>query len=275
MALTTDTAHCGSTVRIHRVRCHPHDHACGPVEHAAADLLVLPLRGLFVKHHERGERIVADPCHALFFKAGEPYRVSHPVDGGDECLVLEPSAGLRSEIAFRAKVAGLDARLIAVRKLLSHRLERGLANALEAEEGALALLCGVAPVPSPRESLPRRARSRHAEMVEATKIALARHPARGWTLGELAKRVYSSPFHLARTFRRVAGMPLHRYHLRARMAAALDEVLDTSRDLTTVALDLGFSSHSHFTASFRATFGVTPSSLRNAGREVSKVLTAR
>jgi AraC-like DNA-binding protein len=34
--------------------------------------------------------------------------------------------------------------------------------------------------------------------------------------------------------------------------------------LTEVALDLGYSSHSHFSAAFRALFGVTPSSVRRA-----------
>jgi AraC-like DNA-binding protein len=32
--------------------------------------------------------------------------------------------------------------------------------------------------------------------------------------------------------------------------------------LTRLALDLGYSSHSHFTASFRRAFGLTPSAAR-------------
>jgi AraC-like DNA-binding protein len=33
-------------------------------------------------------------------------------------------------------------------------------------------------------------------------------------------------------------------------------------DITDPALDLGFSSHRHFTASFRSAFGLTPSAYR-------------
>jgi transcriptional regulator GlxA family with amidase domain len=77
------------------------------------------------------------------------------------------------------------------------------------------------------------------------KITLVSEPAQDWTLSALAKRVYSSPFHLARLFRRYAGVPLHRYQTMARLTAALDDVLDTSRDLATVGVDFGFSSHSH------------------------------
>jgi AraC-like DNA-binding protein len=89
--------------------------------------------------------------------------------------------------------------------------------------------------------------------------------------------VHSSPWHLARTFRELTGMPLHRYQLRARMTAALDEVLDSRRDLTTIGIALGFSSHSHFTACFRASFGVTPSALRRgaSAQQIRKILTAK
>jgi AraC-like DNA-binding protein len=262
VALTRETVYSGSALRIHRVRCRPHDHACGPVEYAATDTLALPLRGVFVKHYSSRDCVVADPCHALYFRAGEAYRVSHPVAGGDECLAFE----LAAEVRFAARSAPLEAPLIAARELLRHRLERGLATPLEAEDSALALLLKIskAEPPAPARS------SRQAEMVEATKITLAAQPGESWTLGELAQRVYSSPFHLARTFRALAGMPLHRYQLRARMAAALREVLDTSRDLSAVAFDLGFASHSHFTASFRRTFGVAPSALRK-----SRILTAQ
>jgi AraC-like DNA-binding protein len=111
-----------------------------------------------------------------------------------------------------------------------------------------------------------RERSRRAEMIEAAQVALARAPGRAWKLGELAREACCSPFYLARSFRGVVGMPLHRYELRARLAAALDAVLDTSQDLTTIALELGFSSHSHFTAAFRRAYGVTPSALRNGSQ---------
>jgi len=37
-------------------------------------------------------------------------------------------------------------------------------------------------------------------------------------------------------------------------------------DLTMLALDTGFSSHSHFTAAFRRAFGCTPSQFRMSTR---------
>jgi AraC-like DNA-binding protein len=41
-------------------------------------------------------------------------------------------------------------------------------------------------------------------------------------------------------------------------------VLDSNLDLTSIALDAGFTSHSHFTARFREFFGLTPDALRRA-----------
>jgi AraC-like DNA-binding protein len=259
MSLSSETF-AGSTLRIHVVRCRAHRGACGPFEHSAVDGMVLPLRGVFVKHGWRDERIVADPCHALYFKAGEPYRVSHPVEGGDECLFLEPGCEFADRVSAWPAAKVLDPAALLERKLLAHRLEQGLASPLEAEERALQLLGVMTPEPSPPATL--RERSRRAEIVEATRIALAREPGRSWKLGELARQASCSPFYLARSFTAAVGMPLHRYELRSRLAAALDHVLDTSEELTTVALDHGFSSHSHFTHAFREAFGVTPSALR-------------
>jgi len=264
--ITRQTVHRSSSVRVHFVRCRPHDGACGPEEHASADLLVFPLRGVFVKHHAARSRVVADACHALVFAASEPYRVSHPVAGGDECLVLEPSLETLGEV--RATGPGcmpLDASLIARSRVLWYRLQRRIASALETEESALHLLAATLRAPMPRPPQ-RRLRSRGAEMVEATRLALAAHPGEAWSLAMLAQRVHASPWHLAHTFSELAGVPLHRYQLRARMAAALDAVLASQRDLTSIGIALGFSSHSHFTACFRASFGITPSALRRGAR---------
>jgi AraC family transcriptional regulator len=74
-----------------------------------------------------------------------------------------------------------------------------------------------------------------------------------------------SVFHLCRTFRAVTGQTIHAYRTQLRLRAALERV-EYASDLSAVALDLGFSSHSHFTAAFRRAFGVTPSGVRRALR---------
>jgi len=298
VSLKAEIAHDSAIARIRIVDCSPEHGCCGPEERATAATLVLPLRGIFVKHRGTHARIVADVCHVVFFNADEPYRVSHPVAGGDQCLSIEPARDVLQDVmsthvdsatadrgapTFRRTHAPLSAAMIAARKSLWHRLARRMAPPLEADETALRLL-GAAVRAATTQWLPtpggrRRTESRHRDIVDATKIALASEPAQDWTLGALAKRAYTSPYHLARLFRRHAGMPLHRYHLLARMAMALDEVLDSSRDIATIGVGLGFSSHSHFTAVFRHAFGVTPSELRRTASvrnasEMRKILTA-
>jgi transcriptional regulator GlxA family with amidase domain len=75
------------------------------------------------------------------------------------------------------------------------------------------------------------------------------------------------------------GTSVYGFVVRARLARALDGVLDTDAGLTEIALDAGFASHSHFTARFRALFGRTPQQLRggvrrSAVRELRRIVAA-
>ena len=81
------------------------------------------------------------------------------------------------------------------------------------------------------------------------------------SLGELSDAVGCSPFYLARVFRRVDGRSIHQYRLQQRLARSLERIA-TGHEVAEVAFDLGFSSHSHFTATFRRAFGLTPVGFR-------------
>jgi AraC-like DNA-binding protein len=110
---------------------------------------------------------------------------------------------------------------------------------------------------SPRQSTKRLVRCAKA-LVEAHLSAPLRLP-------DIARALGVSPAYLTNVFRRVEGVPLHRYVIQLRLARALAE-LPHADDLTMLALDLGFSSHSHFTWAFRRAFGCTPSEFRQKGR---------
>jgi AraC-like DNA-binding protein len=90
---------------------------------------------------------------------------------------------------------------------------------------------------------------------------LEEHLADQIRLVDIGKAVGASPAYLTATFRRVEGLSLHQYLTQLRLARALAEVPYTD-NLTALALDTGFSSHSHFTAAFRRAFGCTPSQFR-------------
>jgi AraC-like DNA-binding protein len=110
--------------------------------------------------------------------------------------------------------------------------------------------------------------------------AVALTPAANWSVTKLAEVASLSPFHLCHVFREMTGTSIYNYVLRERLALALDAVLDGGENLTAIALDAGFASHSHFTAHFRRFFGCSPTALRrgaNTSRfaELSKIMTAR
>ena len=80
---------------------------------------------------------------------------------------------------------------------------------------------------------------------------------------ELAATVGLSAPHLSRSFHTLTGMTLRAYRTRLRVLQSLEPVAD-GVDLSRVAHDLGFSSHSHFTFAFRRTFAAAPSGVRPA-----------
>ena len=70
-------------------------------------------------------------------------------------------------------------------------------------------------------------------------------------LATIAARSGVSAVHLARVFRRHSGVSVHRTILTLRLRDSLDRLREASADIASIALDLGFSDHSHFTAAFR------------------------
>lgn len=103
------------------------------------------------------------------------------------------------------------------------------------------------------------------KLVDRAKRVLAGDPTRRWMLAEVAAEVGVSPVYLTQVFRQVEGVPLYRYHLRRRLALALD-LLARYSDLTALALDLGFTSQSHFGAAFKQAYGCTPAQFQRSAR---------
>ncbi len=80
-------------------------------------------------------------------------------------------------------------------------------------------------------------------------------PAGAWSIARLGSIANLSAFHLCHVFHELVGTSIYDYVVRERLAQALNAVLDGGDDITTIALDAGFASHSHFTARFRRFFG--------------------
>ena len=83
-----------------------------------------------------------------------------------------------------------------------------------------------------------------------------------WALAELAGLAGLSPFHFLRVFRATAGLTPHQYLLRGRLRAAAVTLATTDIPVTEAALASGFEDLSNFIRTFRAEFGVAPTSYR-------------
>jgi AraC-like DNA-binding protein len=77
-------------------------------------------------------------------------------------------------------------------------------------------------------------------------------------------------------FKQEVGLPIHRWRNRLRLRIALADVGATRGGLSELAVRLGYVSHSHFTAAFRAEFGLTPTQLRRirSTRDIARLLSA-
>jgi AraC-like DNA-binding protein len=198
------------------------------------------LDGVFVRHVGRTS-LQVDPTVAVLSAPGESWRTSHPTRScGDRGVWV-----LLDEAHF-ACPPGDRTRPLPGRSWFDWAL---LARTSDAELAA-ALIDDVlhgSEVPTREPWYVARARRILADRLRAPP-----------DLAELALEVHVSPWHLCRVFRAATGVTPRAYVERLRLACAARRIATGCPDLGELALELGFSSHSHLTARYRATFGTTP-----------------
>jgi AraC family transcriptional regulator len=288
----------GSSVSISEYRCRKQDPNCGEEEQQPGHVIVFPRTGVFAKHIH-GRTVVADPNHVVLFNADEVYRTSHPYGCGDHGVgivldteligeIIEPydpavverpgMPFIRSHCPMGARAALLQSLLLRRRSISDPATPIGLEEmSIELAAHVVSILYGgAAPPDAPMNSATARA---HRRLVEDTMGLLARRYSHHWSLPEIARELHTSPYHLCRLFRRHTGKSVHEYLTSLRLRAALEPLAEGERDLTRLALGLGYSSHSHFTSAFRREFGMPPSEVRRLATtssldEMSRILTA-
>ena len=226
----------------------------------------LPYRGLFV-WHVGSDDVVGDANQVLFVTGGETYRLTEPVPGGYSELILTPNPEILAEIAARPNLEGhplfqrrsrrADPCLQRQRTQLLRWVHGADRDEAASDEVVLQLLRAAlrdGPISSLPSSSTRRLIQRTKEFVEA-------HLASPLRLRDVSRAVGASPAYLTDVFRRIEGYAAPGQLIQLRLARALVELPHTT-DLTRLAFDLGFSSHSHFAAAFRRAFGCTPSAFR-------------
>jgi AraC family transcriptional regulator len=278
----------GSQLTMTRWHCHEPDRGSSGEKVQPCHVLVFVHGGSFRQRDPRGD-CVADANQVLFYNANQPYETSHPCCGGDHgsgialseaCLrqiVAEVAPALEDlpgERMFPRTAVAVGGPLLRQHRQRVALLERGdLAGpvrhlGLEEEVVGVVASCIELLATTKRGAPPSSKPGRPSvvrERVQAVQEALVLESTRRWRLEDLSERFGISMFRLCRDFRAVTGTSIHQYLLRARLAIALERLSSPSPpQLTELALELGFDSHSHFTATFRRAFGAPPSTFRGA-----------
>jgi len=262
----------GGSLDIVRWRCLAVNAQLSPERRMPWDEVTFAHTGMFRLH--AGDRThLIDGTSVALLHTGIPFRTSHPAGCGEVGSSFVVRSDLLASLLarqggdrFRDVSARCSSRLLLSQRKLVRALERALPiEALQIEEEALAILgevLGSARPPGLAGGQGRHHSRDAAETTDAAREYIASRYTQRLQLQEIAIACNVSIHRLCRAFLAATSMTVHRYVSRLRLTAALERLADGERDLTALALDLGFSSHSHFSWAFRREFNLSPSGWR-------------
>jgi len=228
--------------------------------------------------HEPGRAVLIDVHHVEVRHAGTTRTYSRPVVSADRGTSIRFSSAVAealrprdrdTAVEFPSGVVRLGPRGFAALRALRRAIEECSASgAMEVERRAVALLGDVVRAAPRRPTVPDDPRRpttsiRHRDAVEQAKAFLAERFHERPTLRAAARVVDYAPHHFERIFRAHTGLSVHRYLTELRLRQAAVRLDEGAENLSSLALDLGFSSHSHFTTAFLARFGCPPGVYRS------------
>jgi AraC family transcriptional regulator len=268
-------------VRIGRWRCQAENPIFANSGPASDTLFAFPRESVWIRHAGR-DPFVADANTVTYYNRGQTYSRQKLSARGDYCewfavapdavsetlAAHEPAAIDRRDSPFRFSHGPSDPEsYLRQRLVFEHVSKEPRADRLFVEEAVLSILADVARLAYVHDGVkprPRGKQRRDVDLVESARDVIARRFTDDLSLSDIAGEVGSSVFHLARVFKSRTGFSLHAYRNQLRLRAALERMAEPGLDLIEIALDLGFSSHSHFTETFRRSFGKTPSAVRES-----------
>lgn len=270
---------CAGLVQVGSFRCsvtHPDFHSRLPTQ---GYCFVFPRNAVWIQH-DGGEPFVADANVVPLYNPNRPYRrraIGGQPDHTDwfgvspdllREMVSNVQGGKRDsddELFPRGSVPA-TARLYLDQRVVFNRARAGACDALYVEGQGVAFLAPVLEMACGRPVPELRSSAQHRRLAEGTRALVACAVDRPLSLAALAKALTVSPFHLCRVFKAHTGLTIQGYRSQLRLRRSLEMLVDERRDVLDVAVALGYSSHSHFTCAFRASFGLTPSAFRDTVR---------
>ena len=168
----------------------------------------------------------------------------------------------RPALARRLRPGALDraADIVALSRVLSAEIEEAAPGYLLAAEALLEAIVVRALRTAPLRGAPTSAR--HPGVLRALDLVHASY-AEPIGVEEMARVAGASRFHFSRLFRDEVGLSPYRYLMRVRIERAAELLRRGRRDVTVVALEVGFSDLGRFARAFRQRFGCNPSQARH------------
>jgi AraC-like DNA-binding protein len=233
--------------------------------------LVLPTAGGY-RRRVRGSTQVVDRTSGLFHRRGEVAEIAQVSEHCTAGTIINLGVRAGSPVGAHEDWPS-GTHLVDSRVDLSHRL---LLKAIRsgAEPWLVELRCWdiihrcLSTHHVARRGLRRRVD--HRELA-AQIVELFREAPSPLSLACLAAEVGYSPVHLTRAFREVTGVTMSEYRQRVRLAKVLDQLEAGAGDLAAVALDNGYSDHSHMTRAMVARLDLPPSRVRELLRTPATV----
>ena len=285
-----------SLLTIGLFRCPTWHQAFSNTGPASNYLLVFPRSSVIITQSGH-QPVVANPNVVMFYNRHQEYERGKLSDWGDVCEFfafspptiievhrqVDPTVEARAERPFRfSHTTSHPHNYLKQRRIVQRILSGAQLDSMYIEETMLSILSQSVQTAYQHHDTHFQKRQEsernHAELVHRTQSILSTRFAEGLTLTQIALELNSSVYHLCRIFRGHTGLTIHNYLNQIRLRSALEWVAEGSKDLANVALNLGYSHHSHFTQAFRRTFGLTPRAWRQQAsshrlEKMSKILT--
>jgi AraC-like DNA-binding protein len=118
-----------------------------------------------------------------------------------------------------------------------------------------------------RPEEPKKRHSSAEEAIFVVKQLIEERYQENWTLTSLGEKVYLSPSHLCRQFKRKVGWSPVQYLIHCRVEAAKYVLANSNETMSEIADNIGYQSETHFHQVFKKNTGITPGHYRELHRD--------
>ena len=222
--------------------------------------------------------LVSSPNLAILYNNGQSYTRHVVGPNGDKCewFAFMPRTFVDAMRSYKPGIEEYDPQLFdlncvflskelfLLQRVLVEHISQPVVDQWWVDEASLRILDGLchthAELTGKESSTVRNeTRNAHRELAREAQRLLVERYDQHVTLESISAELHTSPFHLARIFRQQLGLTLHRYLEQLRLRMAVERLPDYAHNLTHLALEVGYTSHSHFSQAFRRVFGLPPS----------------